>query len=301
MKHWQKHRGMVADSVNGFDVIDCEVCGFKHIIPIPTSEELDEVYRHDYYAKEKPLYLEQAKEDLEWWNLAYSDRYSSFEELLSADQRRILDVGSGPGFFLLHGKNRGWQTLGVEPSMQAASYARSLGLEIIGDFLTPQVAQPLGCFDVVHMSEVLEHLPEPVGFLKLTFELLKPGGIICISVPNDYNPVQKALIQTCGFQPWWVAPPHHINYFNFDSLKRLLENNGFSVVKSEASFPIDLFLLMGDNYVGNDKLGRECHKKRQNLELNLGKAGLNDLKRELYRVFAEFGLGRQAIVYGKRS
>jgi len=48
---------------------------------------------------------------------------------LPSGSRRILDVGSGPGYFLLHGKNRGWQTLGIEPSKQAAEHGRKLGLE----------------------------------------------------------------------------------------------------------------------------------------------------------------------------
>ena len=46
---WNEHQGNVFDSVNDFEIIDCQKCGFKHTVPIPQPEELDEVYREEYY------------------------------------------------------------------------------------------------------------------------------------------------------------------------------------------------------------------------------------------------------------
>ena len=300
-KTWKQHNGPVLDSANGFDVIECGVCGFKHVIPIPSTDELEQVYRHDYYAREKPLYLERHKEDLEWWNLVYGERYDRFEQLLPSDHRRVLDVGSGPGFFLLHGKNRGWQTVGIEPSSQAATHSRELGLEIVEDFLSDASAKRLGQFDVVHMSEVLEHISDPARLLQLVHGLLGPGGLLCVVVPNDYNPFQVALRSVCGYRPWWVAPPHHINYFNCDSLGRLLARNNFCVVHQETTFPIEMFLLMGENYVGNDELGRQCHARRKSFEKNLAAAGLGDLKRDLYHKLSTMGIGREVLLISKRA
>jgi len=301
MREWQNHRGLVLGSVKGFDLIECEKCKFKHIVPIPTPVELEAVYRQEYYSAEKPLYLERVREDLEWWNLVYSERYDTFEDLLPPHRRRILDVGSGPGFFLLHGKQRGWQTLGIEPSAQAAAHSRELGLEIVEDFLTEQTAKQLGTFDVVHMSEVLEHIADPKEMLQIARSLLAPEGLVCVVVPNDYNPFQYTLRTVCGYEPWWVAPPHHINYFDFDSLSRLLTISGFKVVLREATFPIDVFLLMGDNYVGNDALGRQCHAKRKVLERNLSEAGMTDLKRRLYQAFASIGIGREVQIIAQKE
>ncbi len=300
-RQWQDHKGLVLDSVNGFDVVECEMCGFKHIVPIPSLEELEAVYRHEYYTKEKPLYLERHREDLDWWNLVYSERYDTFEELLPPHRRRILDVGSGPGFFLLHGKLRGWETLGIEPSPQAAAHSRELGLEIVEDFLTNGTAHQLGMFDVVHMSEVLEHIIDPREMLELVRGVLTPGGMLCVVVPNDYNPFQYALRTVCGYKPWWVAPPHHVNYFDFESLGRLMSSTGFEVVLQEATFPIDMFLLMGDNYVANDAIGRQCHAKRKMLERNLATAAMTDLKRRLYQALALIGIGREVQIVGQKK
>ncbi len=300
-KKWEDHEGVLCESRDGFDVIDCESCRFRHIIPLPSKEELENVYRDEYYSAEKPLYIERYLEDLDWWNLTYSERYDIFEEILPPARRRILDVGSGPGYFLLHGKQRGWETLGIEPSSQAASHSSGLGLDIVEDFLSEGTASGLGRFDVIHMSDVLEHVPDPAGLIRLSRSLLLPGGLFCVVVPNDFNPFQSALRDACGFDPWWVAPPHHINYFDHNSLKRLLVENGLEIVSLTSTFPIDMFLLMGQNYVGNDSLGRKCHQMRMSFEQNLEKAGMGELKIELYHALASLGLGREVFLIGRKK
>ena len=300
MKSWQDHEGAVVASANNFEVIDCQQCGFKHSIPIPTEEELENAYRHDYYSQEKPLYLERYREDLEWWNSVYTHRYELFEQYLPPHQRQILDIGSGPGFFLLNGKNRGWSVKGIEPSVQAAEHSRGLGLDVGNLFYTEQTAPELGAFDVINMGEVLEHIPNPGALLKLVHRQLNENGMVCIIVPNDFNPFQLVLRDHLGHTPWWVAPPHHINYFDFDSLPKLLEKNGFEVVHKESTFPIDLFLLMGENYVGNDELGRACHKKRMNFEKALLHDGKGEVLTTLYSSLATQGIGREVVLYARK-
>jgi SAM-dependent methyltransferase len=296
-----QHHGATVDSVGGFDVVDCITCQFKHVTPIPTVEQLEQVYRHEYYTAEKPLYLEHVRQDLDWWNVVFASRFDTFESALSADRRRILDVGSGPGFFLKHARDRGWSTLGIEPSSRAAAHAKEMGLDIVEDFLSPQTAPQLGKFDVVHLSEVLEHIPDPAALLRIVHDLLNPGGLIYVEAPNDYSPFQEVLRSSMGFAPWWVVPPHHINYFDFGSLAGLLRRCSFDIVLQEATFPIDMFLLMGDNYIGNNELGRATHAKRKRLELALAAGGKTDLKRALYRKLAEVGIGRDICMYGRKT
>ena len=74
------HHGELIESSNNFDIIECFECGFKHVTPIPTNDELEEIYSHDYYTTEKPFYIEHYLEDKEWWDIVYTDRYEIFEK-----------------------------------------------------------------------------------------------------------------------------------------------------------------------------------------------------------------------------
>ena len=85
---WKGHEGPVVTSANGFDVIDCKRCEFKHIVAIPTEEELEKSYRHDYYTQEKPLYIERYREDLDWWDMVYTRRYEVLEKHLRGKTNR---------------------------------------------------------------------------------------------------------------------------------------------------------------------------------------------------------------------
>ncbi len=292
------HVGPVLDRKGDFEVIDCEACGYKHVLPMPTEAELGALYDEDYYANEKPLYLEQYRQDLAWWNVVYAERLELLEDGAN-DARRLLDIGSGPGFFLALAKQRGWETLGIEPSAQAAAHSRELGLEIVEEFLDEASSARLGTFDAIHLCNVLEHVPNPAQLLALAGRMLRPGGRLLVVVPNDYNPLQDALRKS-GHAPWWIAPPHHLNYFDPPSLRRVLEREGFGVLASEGTFPMELFLLMGDEYVGNDELGRACHAKRMRLEETLASTGAGDLKRALYRALADLNLGREIQILATR-
>ena len=295
------HSGSVLDRANGFSVLDCSDCGFIHLNPVPTENELDKVYREEYYTDEKPLFIERVMEDLPWWDGVYNDRYDFFESRLPGSRRSVLDIGCGPGYFLKAGMERGWKCFGVEPSSRAAAHARSLGLEVMNTFFDSGLAAALGKrFDAVHLSEVLEHVPDPSMVLKAAGSLMDEGGLICCVVPNDYSPVQKVLKEKLHYKPYWLAPPHHINYFNFDTMKALLEKTGFSVVGTTSMFPIDFFLLMGDDYVGNDELGRASHARRKRLDLMLSEPELKGFKKEMYELMAKHGIGREMIVYGEK-
>jgi len=153
----------------------------------------------------------------------------------------------------------------------------------------------------VHMHEVLEHLCDPSEALSICYDLLVPEGLLCLVVPNDYNILQNMLRDKMEFKPWWVSPPEHINYFDGASLQRLVETKGFEIILKTTTFPMEIFLLMEQNYVGNNQLGRECHTHRKNFELNLQRGGLRELKKEFYEMFTEKGIGREVILIARKK
>ena len=80
------HSGSVLDRSHGFSVLDCTDCGFIHLNPVPSEDDLDRVYREEYYRDEKPLFIERVREDLAWWESVYNDRYEFFESRLPVEQ-----------------------------------------------------------------------------------------------------------------------------------------------------------------------------------------------------------------------
>ena len=61
-----------------------------------------------------------------------------------------------------------------------------------------------------------------------------------------------------------------------------------------------LFLLMGENYIGNDETGRKCHTKRMNFEKSMSLSGLDSLLENRYSNFAKQGTGREVVLYAKK-
>lgn len=293
---WQAHEGPCVARVTGYDVIHCTMCGFRHVVPLPDPRELDREYRETYYADEKPTFLVHAAEDQQWAELAQTDRLESLERLLGPARRRLLDIGSGPGFFLKTAKSRGWRVKGIEPSRQAAAHARALGIEVIEGFFGVGATPALGLFDAINLNNVLEHVPDPITILLQAGALLEPGGAICVNVPNDFSPFQVAAAATGETGEWWIAPPHHLNYFDFATLSNLLERLKFEVAEKTTSFPMEAFLLMGDNYTSDPALGRASHIKRKKFDLALETAGLKETRKAFYRALAETGIGREAVV-----
>ena len=292
------HQGKLLNRVDGYSIIECASCGFKHIDPLPSKEELNNLYRQEFYSEEKPDYFKNAKEDFSWWMATYNNYYSLLEKHTKG--RKILDVGSGPGDFLVCGKKRGWKTLGIEPSVAAYKYSKNRKLSVINNFFSYEAVRQYGFFDAIHAAMVLEHVPDPISFIKDMKKLLKPNGILAIYCPNDYNPLQEILQKKLKFKPWWVVPKHHLNYFDAASMKKVLVKTGFEVVESLGTFPMEFFLLSGFNYVGNSELGRKCQKTRKVFEMNMYKNG-TEIINTLYTSLIEKNIGRSFFIIARNT
>jgi len=144
---------------------------------------------------------------------------------------RLLDVGCGSGttlhpfgrrYSLLWMSRRGVSAEGVEPDARAVAEARAAGLNVThGDLLGAEL--PRGAYDVVRFNHSLEHAHDPAAYLARARDLLKPGGLLVVSVPN-YDGA------TYGRFPRAVEAPRHLFYFNPGSLRRHLEASGFDIV-----------------------------------------------------------------------
>lgn len=296
------HRGEVLDTGEGYDVIDCVLCGYKHINPLPEICDSETLYREKHYDDGERDRLTYYERDRDWWLINYGDVLNEISRYITLKNESVLiDVGCGAGIFLEAAKIHGWNAIGIEISEIAANHCTNKGLQVINESFTDQISSLPDGIRVIHMRNVLEHVPDPSSLISFAYNKLEKGGLLIAAIPNDYNPIQNGLREVNGTRPWWVAVPHHLNYFDFDSLEKLIKNNGFTLKGRFSSFPIDLFLTMGDDYVKTPELGREAHLRRVEFENFMQRAGLEKLRREMYRSFANLNIGREAMVFAIKN
>lgn len=291
-----------------FSVIRHPDYGFFHLDPLPPEEEISQFYESRYYdlvrkgnrAPELRRIMEggeTASKELQWLKEGlYTDILAVLNRISSGHQ--LLEVGCGTGDFLSFAYANGFSVIGTEPSTEAARLATSRDLDVrnltLEKFIEREPAQK---FDVVVMINVLEHVPDPVRTVQQCKLVLTQGGILCIRVPNDFTELQSAAKEKIGGKPWWIAVPDHINYFNFASLREMLSRLGFRTVYEQGDFPMELFLLMGDNYVGNPDIGKSCHARRVQFDLSIS----TDLRRKLYSALASVGVGRDCLIFAQKT
>jgi SAM-dependent methyltransferase len=290
-----KHAGSVIAREEDYAVIDCEVCGWAHLDPLPGEDELAQMYDTAWYYGQNPGWLDKDRSEQSYWDLEHADKLADWRSILGSRTGAVLDVGCSGGLLLEYAVTQGWRGAGVEPSELAAAEARKHGV-VVHRGLYQNVELPPGSFDVVHSKLLAEHLPDPFGFVMWAARLLRPGGVLTVQIPNDFNALQLAARDELGLHDWWVAPPFHLNYFSFDSLERLLHRCGFRTVARDATFPMEWFLLMGENYVVDDEIGLSAHRRRMRLEQRLEALGQ---RRALHTYLASRNVGREAIVHAR--
>lgn len=137
----------------------------------------------------------------------------------------LLDVGAGNGLFVkIAAEEFGWRSRGTETSTASIDFARKvLGVELERCALA-DIGEQL---DVVTCFNVLEHVVDPVGFLREAGDRVKKGGLLVVSTPNPTS--LKARVK--GLRKWgMISPPHHINIFTRKSLDLAVNDAGFEVL-----------------------------------------------------------------------
>jgi SAM-dependent methyltransferase len=237
---------------------------------------------------------EEADREREWRRATWYTDIQVLIETTGPSASRVLDVGAGTGEFLSYMQDEGYEVVGLEPSSKIGEKAKSKGLEVYNKTIEEFVESGGDSFDVVTLFHVLEHVPNPVEVIESAYSLLRPGGILVVKVPNEFNSLQVSARESLSLDDWWIVPPVHINYFDYDSLEAIIQSAGFTVEEKIGDFPMETFLLMGENYVDDQDVGSKCHEKRMQFEKSLP----GEVRRMLYKKLADAGLGRSATLVG---
>lgn len=234
----------------------CVHCGLVFQSPRMTDAELDEfytaeyrqVYQGDQGPTQKDLRAQQGR----------ATSLLAFVVDSVPKVNRHLDLGCSAGILLraFH-DHYGSQPLGVEPGDSYREFAQSQGLTVYADIADLQATDEARS-DLISMAHVLEHLPDPVGYLiNLREKHLTPDGWLLLEVPNLYCHDSFEIAHLCSFSA--------------HTLRQMVEQSGYEIVKLEAHgrprselLPLYLTLLARSGEIGGQvQTERGVARKRQ--------------------------------------
>jgi 2-polyprenyl-3-methyl-5-hydroxy-6-metoxy-1,4-benzoquinol methylase len=223
----QNHSVQICAQPNAVSVVQCRSCNFMYLNPRPitiSDTENDEAYYTQY------------KNAAQSQTVLFNHRFREF--LSGQSQGRVLDIGCATGNFLKVAEQFGWDTYGIDLSQWACDYLRKSGFDNIFNATLEEINFKEAYFDAVHLSHVLEHIPDPIAFLVEIKRILKPGGRVIIEVPNEARfPLNYKLIHLLQprHAPRVEMTDKHLSLFTPHTLKKMLYKGGLTplVLRSE--------------------------------------------------------------------
>lgn len=219
-----------------------ERCRQCHLHYVRTEDHhLDEYYK-DYYGDDSPVVPDSVRNRLD-------QLVQSFEPYRSLN--RVLDVGFGAGWLLRAAAEQGWSCWGTELAMESIRVARVEGWQVSQADL-PDSELPPGHFDVITLVEVLEHLPDPLAYLKETTRLLRPGGLLYGTTPNARGVNARIL----GLDWTGYSAPEHLQLFSPRALRYGLASAGLDLIhlRAEGFNPFELLARRRHRPTGIDRV-----------------------------------------------
>jgi len=221
-----------------YRVARCIGCGFHYLYPRLIESAMQEVYRESsYYEGGACGYADTSYTAQE---LALR---ATFKHLLRNLAKRgltrgdLLEIGCGYGYLLDEARSFFGRRVGTDFSPEGAKIARATGTEVFvgGIEQVPSEAK----FDCVIGTQLIEHVYEPLSFVKRLVGHTKPGGHIILATPDIGGVLRKAMGR--GWPSFKV--PEHVLYFDFRTLSSLLRRAGLNDVcrlPYQHAFPLGL-------------------------------------------------------------
>jgi len=218
--------------VGEWRLVGCVNCGVVRLNPRPSEAELGRLYSQDYYIEN------QIQDDHSPAAVAREiDLRLDVAEQLAAHAEgpcRWLDVGCASGYLIAAGMRLGFDVEGVEISEWAARFAaRELGLIVFRGTLTDYLIGFRGRrFNLVTAMAYLEHSFQPRQDLNHIAELLEPGGVAVVRVPNLAS--FDRLWHGQAWRGWSV--PYHLYHFTPKGLMGAMRRQGLEPYRIDLGF-----------------------------------------------------------------
>ena len=169
----------------------------------------------------KPLSYSEYRARVKNFDLRYN-KITNF--LFSYKSKNILDIGCGDGIFLKNMKSKGFNVIGIEPSLDSSEYIKNnFKIDVINDIF--ENVNFSDKFSIITMFNVLEHSKSLNASLSKVHNLLEPKGLFVFEVPYIFTLQSKLSL---GY--WHHFELDHNWFLNKTNIKILSENNGFEVL-----------------------------------------------------------------------
>jgi 2-polyprenyl-3-methyl-5-hydroxy-6-metoxy-1,4-benzoquinol methylase len=216
-----------------YQVLACSNCGYRWLNPPPTDAELSEIYSEEYFLDNGD---EKVTEIVNKLKRSTAELYlEQFEkDNKSVGDLSLLEIGCGMGDFLLAAQEKGFKVSGLEVTDHLVEFVnRRLGFSGVQKGYIENVAYQKGSFDVVAFFDVIEHVRNPVEYMKRVNGLLKTSGKVFLATPALDSWSAKLLGNN-----WMEFKVEHLSYFNKKSITQLLEKTGFYNVRFYSNYKV---------------------------------------------------------------
>lgn len=211
--------GLKKTNYNALHLLQCKKTGYKFWYPFGVSGP------EEFYVEISKAWPNYYKKDRWEYDLA-----SKYVEPKSS----LLEIGCGKGYFLQRMERKDVECVGLELNNEAIvnKVCRS---EIYREFIEDHIKRGRK-YDVVVSFQVLEHVEDPMSFIKSALSLLNAGGKLILSTPNNDFAIHK------NFQDAFDFPPHHVGQYNkqvYENISGILEINvlGIHMQNTDINFP----------------------------------------------------------------
>jgi 2-polyprenyl-3-methyl-5-hydroxy-6-metoxy-1,4-benzoquinol methylase len=216
-------------------LVRCPDCATVFATPQPSDEELQALYRKEYYNEENSRAGVDRKDEERVARVLHRTvladllrRYPVLHPAAGDDAPRVLDYGCGLGYFLAECKAAGFECTGVEFSDVAAKFARerfNVEVHTEPERALSELAEEH--FDLITMWQVLEHTRDPHATVTTLVHLLAPGGVFCVAVPS-----LRCWTYRLQGERWFnIQNPTHLFFFSRPGLEHLLADAGLTGIQ----------------------------------------------------------------------
>lgn len=220
-----------------FHILECSSCSFRFTQDAPSPEKIAPYYDSEEYVEHsdtKKGIIYSIYHVARVWMLKYKHRV--IQKHVSGN--RVLDVGSGSGYFADFMMSKGYDVTGVEISEKARALCKdNFGLEVFTptQFLEDKVGSG---FDLITLWHVLEHVYTLDEYFDRFRSSLSDEGKLILALPNS-NSTDVSI-----YNEYWAAydVPRHLWHFTQKTITKLADKQGFELIETRR-LPLDAFFI----------------------------------------------------------